>query len=168
MTESIIREAYLENSVIPISLEGTNQIVSQMKYSVCKICKVGKNGTGFFCKLPYKSILIPFLITNNHVLTSEDIGINKDIKISINNGEELKNIRIDKSRIVLTNRDLDFTLIQIKQNKDKININNFLEIDENFKIEEQFLKEMYEKNQFMQFIIQKVINLLYLMDCYQK
>ena len=145
MKESIIREEYLENSVIPISLEGTNQIVNQMKYSVCKKCKVGKNGTGFFCKLPYKSALIPFLITNNHVLKSEDIEKNKDIKISINNGEVLKNIRIDESRIVLTNKDLDFTLIEIKQNKDNINIKNFLEIDEIFKIEEKFSKVMYVK-----------------------
>jgi V8-like Glu-specific endopeptidase len=117
-----------------------------MKYSVCKIYKRGENGTGFFCNLPYKSKSIPFLITNNHILNSEDIEINKDIKISLNNGREFKNINIDESRIVLTNEYLDFTLIEIIPNKDKIDITKFLDFDENVNINEKFLKEFYEKN----------------------
>ena len=38
-------------------------------------------------------------------------------------------INLDNSRIKLTNKELDITFIEIKQEKDKIN--NFLEIDEN-------------------------------------
>ena len=141
----IIKEEHFDRSIIPVSLEGTNLIMNQMMFSVCKIYKVGKNGTGFFCNLPYKSKSIPFLITNNHVLDSEDIENNKDIKISINNGTELKNIKIDESRIVLTNKNLDFTLIEIKQKKDNIDTTKFLEIDEKFNIEDKFLNEIYSK-----------------------
>ena len=149
MSEDIIREGNINGALIPVSLDGINEIMNQMKFSVCKIHKIGKNGTGFFCNLPYKSKLIPFLITNNHILNSEDIEINKDIKISLNNGNnlsEFKNIKIDGSRIVLTNEDLDFTLIEIKQNKDNIDITKFLDFDENVNIDEKFLKEFYEKS----------------------
>ena len=143
---NLIKEGYIKDSIIPVSLEGINKIKNQMKYNVCKIYKRGESGTGFFCNLPYKSKSIPFLITNYHVLKSEDIGINKDIKISINNGREFKSINIDKSRIVLTNEFLDFTLIEIKQDKDNIDITKFLEFDENVNINKKFIKEFYEKN----------------------
>ena len=146
MIKDIIKEGYIKDSIIPVSLEGINKIKNQMKYNVCKIYKRGESGTGFFCGLPYKSKSIPFLITNYHVLKSEDIGINKDIKISINNGREFKSINIDKSRIVLTNEFLDFTLIEIKQDKDNIDITKFLEFDENVNINKKFIKEFYEKN----------------------
>ena len=145
MAENIVREGYINGSIIPVSLEGTNKILNQMKFNVCRIYKAGINGTGFFCNLPYKSKLIPFLITNNHIINSEDIDNKKDIKISINNGKEFKNIRIDETRIVLTNKDLDFTLIEIKQKKDNIDITKCFEIDKNYNIEEEYLKEIYAK-----------------------
>jgi hypothetical protein len=138
MSENIIREGYISDSIKPVSLEGTNSILNQMKFSVCKIHKIGINGTGFFCNLPYKSKLISFLITNNHILDSKDIEINKDIKISINNGKEFKNIKIDRKRIILTNEKLDYTLIEIDPKKDNIDTINILKIDEDINIEEQF------------------------------
>ena len=143
MSENIIREGYISDSITPVSLEGTNSILNQMKFSVCKIHKIGINGTGFFCNLPYKSKLIPFLITNNHILDSKDIEINKDIKISINNGKEFKNIKIDRKRIILTNEKLDYTLIEIDPKKDNIDTINILKIDEDINIEEQFLNAKY-------------------------
>ena len=146
MSKSVIREEYLERSIIPISMEDTNKIMNQMKLSVCKIFKVGKNGTGFFCKLPYGTKLMHFLITNNHVLNYEDIGIDKDIKLSINDGKQLKNIKIDNTRIILTNEKLDYSLIEINQKKDNIDISQFLEIDDNFNIDENFVNEVYTKS----------------------
>ena len=107
MSDKTILEGHFKNSVKPVSLEGTNTILNQMKFSVCKIYKEEINGTGFFCKLPYKSEILSFLITNNHILNNEDIEINKSIKLSINN--EFKNIKIDEKRIVITNEKLDFT-----------------------------------------------------------
>ena len=49
--EEINEEKDLKKSIIPISIEQTEKIVTQMKKSVCKIYKEG-NGTGFFCKFP--------------------------------------------------------------------------------------------------------------------
>ena len=60
MADKTILEAHVDNSVIPVSIEGTNKILNQMKFSVCKIHKIGSNGTGFFCNLPYKSKILPF------------------------------------------------------------------------------------------------------------
>ena len=143
MSNETILEAHLNNSIIPVSLESTNNIIKQMKYSVCKIHKIGKEGTGFFCKLPYKSKQIPFLITNNHVLGNEDIEKNKEIKILLN--KEFKNIKIDKNRIAITNKEIDYTLIEIKENIDQINIDHCLEVDENINNEENNLPYIYVK-----------------------
>ena len=45
------QEQYNENSPEPISIEGTEKILFQMKKCVCKIIKKnGVNGTGFFLK----------------------------------------------------------------------------------------------------------------------
>ena len=88
--------------------------------------------------MPYNSVKKPFLITNNHVLNEKDIEINKKIKISFNNDKIYKYLLIDKSRITLTNKDLDFTIIEIK-NKDNINLNNILELDENINIGEEYI-----------------------------
>ena len=52
-----------------ISLEGTEEIVKQMKNKVCKIhIKDEFKCTGFFCRIPYHSSLLPVLITNNHIV----------------------------------------------------------------------------------------------------
>jgi len=142
MENNMILEGYTRNSVNPIPLEGMIKITEQMKYSVCKIYKIGANGTGFLCNMPYNSVKKPFLITNNHVLNEKDIEINKKIKISFNNDKIYKYLLIDKTRITLTNKDLDFTIIEIK-NKDNINLNNILELDENINIGEEYINEKY-------------------------
>ena len=142
MENSTILEEYIKNSVKPISLEGMCKITEQMKYSICKIYKIGSTGTGFLCNLPYKSIKIPFLITNNHILNEKEIENNKKIAISFNNEKIFMDILIDESRITLTNKDLDFTLIEIK-NKDNISLNNILELDKNIMIEEDYINKKY-------------------------
>ena len=130
-----------------------------MKYSVCRILRAGNCGTGFFCELPYKSKLLPFLITNNHILDYEYIKNNKKIKISLINNKEQKTIKINKNRIIITNKDLDYTLIEIKPDEDDIDINKCLKLEKNIcNIDEQYLYEMYsKKNQLMLSIILKMI-----------
>lgn len=141
---STIKEGYIINSLDPIDLDGIDTISKQMKYSVCLILRPGNYGTGFFCKLRYNSNLLP-LLTNNHIIDYEYLNHNKNIKISLNNNEEKKTIEIDKTRIIITNKDLDYTLIEIKPNKDNIDITKCLELDENaINTEEQYL-EMYIK-----------------------
>ena len=75
-------------------------------------------GTGFFLKIHDKDI--PFkkcLITNNHVLNEERIRKGKKIKIEYLNKE--KKIRIEDNRRVITNKELDYTCIEILK-EDKI------------------------------------------------
>ena len=144
MQNNTILEGYTKYYIKPVSLGGMTEITNKMQYNICKIYKTGGTGTGFLCNLPYNSIKIPFLITNNHILKEEDIGINKTITISFNieKKEKIKNILINKSRITLTNEDLDFTLIEIKKN-DNINLKYIFEIEENININEESLRNKF-------------------------
>ena len=90
----------------------------------------GVNGTGFFCKVPFPdhSDLFPVLATNFHVLNENDIKKNKIIEVTLNDDNKKKIIKIEKSRIIFSDANLDVTFIQIKPEKD--NIKHFLEISE--------------------------------------
>ena len=126
----IIEESFIRDQPIPVSLEGTKKIIYQMENCICKIyCNNGLTGTGFFCKIKLQNNLLPFLITNNHILGKEDIESHKFIKLTIKN--KIKTIEIDKARKKYTNEQLDVTFIEIRLNKDKIDEKNFMEIDEN-------------------------------------
>ena len=146
--EYFTKEKYIENSVNPVSIEGIEKILFQMKNCICKIYKSdGTKGSGFFCKIPFpnESNLLPVLFTNNHVLKQTDIENNKVIEISINNEKEDRNIKIDNKRRTFTNPQLDITIIEIYPYKDKLNNNNFLELDENIYMENSLLKKIYRK-----------------------
>ena len=47
------KEAYVEKHPLPFSIEETEEILEQMKNSICKIYNNNKKGSGFFCKIPY-------------------------------------------------------------------------------------------------------------------
>jgi V8-like Glu-specific endopeptidase len=134
-----IEESLIEEQPIPVDIEGTKLILSQMENCICKIVKDnGGKGTGFFCSIPFpdKNNLLNVLITNNHILSQKDIEDNKIIKLTVYSVEEKKNIekeiKMDESRKRYTyindNEGIDFTIIEIKPNKD--NIYNYLEIDD--------------------------------------
>jgi V8-like Glu-specific endopeptidase len=142
MESSTILEDYIKSSTKPVYLEGMTKITKQMKYSICIIHKIESTGTGFLCYLPYNSIKIPFLITNNHILNEKDIENYKKITISFNKLEIFRDITVDKSKIILTNKDLDFTIIEIKD-QDNINLENILELDENINIGEKYINKAY-------------------------
>jgi hypothetical protein len=69
------------------------------------------------------------MITNNHVIGDDYINNNKTIKISLNNGKKIIDIKLDSSRKKYTNKEYDVT-IEIKKD-DNIKDNSFLQIDEN-------------------------------------
>ena len=83
-----------------------------------------KLGTGFICNIPNKCIKA--FITNNHVINQEFLNNEKKL-ILYNNKDEIKEINLDLNRYKFTDKDLDFTLIEIL---DADNISNYLEIDE--------------------------------------
>ena len=75
-------ESYTGESELVTKKESDNMNL-QLYTKVCKI-KSEKKGTGFFRKIPFPDQfkLLSVFITNNHVLSEEDISINKIINIS--------------------------------------------------------------------------------------
>ena len=65
MEEDINKEIFTGKSPDPITIEGTERILLQMKNCICKIIKKdGEKGTGFFCKIPIPNNgFLPVLIT---------------------------------------------------------------------------------------------------------
>ena len=124
-------------------------ILNQLKNSICQIkSDNGKKGSGFFCRIQItnKNDLISVLIANNSLLDSKSIIPGKKIKI-ITNNKKSKVILIDDSRETYKSEKDDITIIELRNN-DKLNINSFLEIDD----------DVYNNN------IDEM-NLLYLLDC---
>ena len=138
--EDIIKGKEIKTSPEPVSLKGTEKILDQMNNCVCRIFNNGK-GTGFFTKIPYKSKLLPVLITNNHVLDENAISINKTIEFSLDNETFFYKIIIDNSRKTFTNKDYDITIIELKTN-DGLSYDSFLDIDDNIK--DNDLNEIYK------------------------
>ena len=131
----------IENYPIPVSIKSTKIILEQLQKYICKILKnKGGKGTGFFCHINYENIIMPVLITNNHVINEYYLKNNQIIKITFNNDNEDKNIELN-NRLIYTNEEYDVTIIEIKPEKDKIKY--FLELDENLFKDESNL--FYEK-----------------------
>ena len=125
----------------------TKVILSQLEKCICRIIKgVGNTGTGSFCKFPYPDQfhLLPVLITNNHVLDENCLKKYCNIRFTINDDNIDKNIIIDGSRLVFTDKEIDITIIEIKP-YDKII--HFLDIDEDILNEQENANKSYENSQ---------------------
>ena len=122
---SEIREKIIKNCPETVSLESTEIIINQMKKNIFKIySNDGNKGSGFFCKIPFiNNNELKVLITNNQVINLET----EKITISMNNDKEIRKLELN-NRIKYTNKEFDITIIEIKE---KDNINNYLELDEN-------------------------------------
>ena len=150
--ENIIKEKSIKTSPEPVSFKATATILSQMNNCVCRIYINNCEGTGFFTKIPYKSKLLPVLITNNHIINQDDILNNNYFSIYLNNDKKIKRIQLNNNRLIYTNEKLDITIIEIKDN-DIIN-NKYLELDNeimnyfNLNKEEDlnYLSDIYSNN----------------------
>ena len=112
-----------------INVNAINNFTQKAKEAVCEISLSKGFGTGFFCKIPYtedNNLLLPVLITNNHVLSKENLESKNDIKIIINS--QPKTIPL-KKRKIWTDEKMDFTFIEIKEKED--NIETFFNLDDN-------------------------------------
>ena len=131
-----MEEEELENHITgypkTISFNCTETIIEQMRKNICLI-KIGKKqGTGFFCEVPFpdKNNMLKVLMTNNHII-NEEILYKCDLKISIYIEEEKKYRELNlNNRIKYTNKkeEYDITIIEIKEEDE---IKNFLELDKN-------------------------------------
>ena len=105
------------------------EFLQKAKKAVCEI-KLSKGfGSGFFCKIPYTendNLLLPVLITNDHVLSKEILTSKNDIKIIINGETKILSL---KQRKIWNDKEMDFTCIEIKEKED--NIHTFFNLDDN-------------------------------------
>ena len=93
------------------------------------ICRINNKGNGFFVKIPYKSKLLPLLITSNQVINTDDIQNNRNISLYLGDNKKIKTIKLDNNRIKYTNEKFDITILEIKENEDNLN-NKYLELDD--------------------------------------
>ena len=103
-----------------------------MEKCICQIKIENKQGTGFFCKIPFpnEKNFLPVFITNNHVINQEALSENnKDICLSIEEESEDRIFNLN-NRMKNTNEDYDITIIEIKEGD---NIRNYLELDDKIK-----------------------------------
>ena len=128
-SHKVIEEKLIPNAPPSIPANGLILISEQSKNCIFKIVNKNAIGTAFLCLIPFPDKLhpLPTLITNNHVLTENDIKIGKIIEFSSN--EHNYQIKIDNNRKCYTNKKFDITIIEIKK-VDGISINKILEIDE--------------------------------------
>ena len=116
-------------------------MLSEIEICVCKIIRKTKTGSGFFCQVPEKNIKL--LITNNHIL--DELYLEQGNKISYmiskNENEYYYEIDLEKDRYKLTNKELDFTIIEILKED---NVNNFLKINnEPYEMKDEIFSYQY-------------------------
>ena len=121
-----------------LDLESISEFSSKAKNAICKIIineEKKSYGSGFFCKIPYtenENNLLPVLITNNHVLSRNIIESADKIKIMLE--DKIKDISLKIERKKWTDEEMDFTVIEIKDNDN---------IDEFFYLDDKILKKSY-------------------------
>ena len=121
----MINEKRINDYPDTVSLEGTEEILKQMKKSICKIFIGEKCGTGFFCKISFGNNFLPVLITNNYII--DEITLKEEkILLAINNEKEYKEILLD-GRIKYTNKNYNITIIEMKKED---NISDYLYLDD--------------------------------------
>ena len=103
--------------------EQTEIIMEKIEKKFCKIYLTnGGFCSGFFCLIPFPNKLnqLNVLFINSNLLNANDIKNGEIIKLTLENDKIKKNIIIDDTRKIYTNKNLDITIIEIKKS-DKIN-----------------------------------------------
>ena len=136
----IKKEGIIEGHGKPITKKEILNLF-EMEKSMCKISfeniesKVHGKGSGFFCEInnfPFKYALF----TNNHILNKSSIEVDNIIKFEYYKGN--KEIEIKKNRRVYTNKELDYTCIEIFKSD---GIKNYFKIEPKiFKYNKEYLK----------------------------
>ena len=138
---NIQKEGKIEGYGNPIA---KNEILNllKMERSMCRIefeniengRLVGGYGSGFFCEIGGDFPIKYALFTNNHILSESNLEINKIIKFKYSESKYLsdsnnivnKSITITNNRKTFTNKELDYSCIEIFESD---GINNFFKID---------------------------------------
>ena len=126
--EERIEEGIIKEAVDFITIKQTEEILNQMKKSICKINGT-KTGTGFFCYINYEEKDIPCLLTNYHILDEKFIKKNKKIEISMNDNDINEDLFIEEKDIIYSSPKDKYDTIIIKLKKEEKYI-NFLKLDD--------------------------------------
>ena len=104
-------------------------LAQQAEKAVCKINFDNGHGSGFFCSIKYGDENICCLFTNNHVITEDMIKNDEYIEIKLNN----KNYKIsmDLKRRIWTDKNIDYTCIEIIEKNNILSEINPFELDKN-------------------------------------
>ena len=119
-----------------------------MEKSLCKIPYENKKGekcqgSGFFCEFEFKFPIKYALFTNNHVLNELNIKIGKTIHFeyleksffSSSYNKVQKEIKVTNKRKVFTNKELDYTCIELFESDDILDyfkiVSNIFKYDKN-------------------------------------
>ena len=121
------------DEALEISQDKSEKISRQLKLYICKLF-ISDNGvfygTGFLCKIPYldKFNYVHVLITNNHVITKDQLLKKQKQIITFNDGKIKRILNITTKRNIYSNEDLDITIIEIFPEED--NLFYFFEVDD--------------------------------------
>ena len=115
------RTSYVE----PINISSSKKILEQMTNCICKIeVNNERIGTGFICK--FNSMI--FLMTCYSIIDDKYFKENKELNLSLNDGNEHIKLDLRIKRELYFNKEYDTTFIELKkENK----IKNYLELDDN-------------------------------------
>ena len=136
-----------------LDLELIKQFILKAEKAICKILLPNSYGSGFFCKIPYTeniNLLLPVLITCNHVLSKDIIESKNNIDLIFNDGKKMM-ISLKETRKKWTDEIMDFTIIEIKENDD---IEEYFQLDENI-FKKNYSNENYLKNKAIIYGINK-------------
>ena len=104
--------------------------------SICEIIKDNGYGSGFFSKIKYEGNEIYCLFTNNHVIDEEMLLNKENIEIKLNN--KIYNISLKLKRRKQTDKEIDYTCIEIIEEDNIISIIDPFEIDkDNYNIKQK-------------------------------
>ena len=149
--DSYIKEHDIDGNAISIPTSALKIITDLSDKCICKIqLKPKGSATGFFCAIPFpdKYNRLPVLVTNNHVLNKNNIMDGKTVKFSIKNDEFKFEIKLDVKRKRYTNEKYDITFIEIKKDIDNLDIDTFLDIDEDI-FEENYENKLDKKSVYL-------------------
>ena len=144
-----LEEDKIHNEQKTIFRFGFYNIYKPYEKCVCKIItnveEVENCGTGFFCYFPSKQMRV--LITNNHIIDQNILNKEEELIIYLeeNEKQEKKIIDLNSERFKITNKELDYTIIEIL---DEDLIDDFFEVDENKTKNEDFINESVFNLQF--------------------
>ena len=134
--KNIINKSKLSNIKNDEFIKSLKTLSKQITKNIIRIKYNSALKIGFFCKIPYpeENSTLPVLITS-YLSIEENMSQKNQIEISLLNHEFKREILIDITRKVYSNKIYDITIIEVEK-RDNLDINSFLEIDLDFYKEE--------------------------------